>query len=220
MADVDENPFIQKPTIDKGKGGVLIDFIQTIVIALAIVVVIYLFIAIPNQVDGQSMEPNFFHNELLLTNKIIQFVGGTSLGERFDYNYKRGDVIIFQKPGHPDFIKRIIAVEGDLVSLEDGQVVVNGKIIDEKYIDEPTLGGTFLDDGDPPIRVKDAKDTPQIDSYFVMGDNRDNSRDSRFAEIAVIDRRDIKGKVFLRYWPLNKFGLIQTGEFEELDRVP
>jgi len=204
------NPFIQSPKIDKGKSGIVIDFIQTIVIALAIVVVIYLFIAIPNQVDGQSMEPNFHNGELLLTNKIIQFVGGTSLGEKLDYNYKRGDVIIFKLPGHPDFIKRVVAVAGDTVSLSDGKVVINGKTLIEDYISEPTDGGTFLAEGDEPKRVPEK-------SYFVMGDNRDNSKDSRFADVGFVDRKYVKGKVFLRYWPLNRFGLIESGSFSEVE---
>lgn len=207
----DDNPFMEEPTIKKGKSGIIIDFIQTIVIALAIVVVIYLFIAIPNQVEGSSMEPNFQHNQLLLTNKIIQFIGDTSLGDRFDYDYRRGDVIIFQQTGKPDFIKRIVATEGDTISIENGKPVVNGKTVDEKYITEQTYGSSFLKDGE-------TKRVPE-GSYFVMGDNRDNSKDSRFVDVGFVDRDDVKGRVFLRYWPLNKFQLIKQGEFEEIENI-
>ncbi|MBN1915811.1 signal peptidase I [Candidatus Dojkabacteria bacterium] len=207
-----ENPFLHAPTITTGSAGVVVDFIQTIVIALAIVVVIYLFIAIPNQVDGQSMEPNFYNNELLLTNKIIQYLGDTAIGENLEYNYKRGDVIIFKEPGKSDFIKRVIAKPGDTISIEEGKPVVNGKIIIEEYINEPTKGASFLAEGE-------TKRVPE-DSYFVMGDNRDNSKDSRFSDVGFVARKYIKGKVFLRYWPLNRFGIIETGKYQEVDRNP
>ncbi len=209
MDSFEDNPFIYNPKIEKGKGGIVIDFIQTIVIALAIVVVIYLFIAIPNQVDGESMMPNFHNNDLLLTNKIIQFVGNTAIGEKFDYNYKRGDVIIFQEPGKPDLIKRIIAIGGDTISIENGHPIVNGKVILEDYIHEPTYGNSFLNEGE-------TKRVPE-DSFFVMGDNRDNSKDSRFTDVGFVGRKYIKGKVFLRYWPIKDFGIINRGTYKEID---
>jgi len=183
---------------------------QTIVIALAICVFIYVFLAIPNQVDGQSMEPNFHNNELLLTNKIIQLIGDSGIGEKLHYNYQRGDVVIFQLPGHQDYIKRVIAIPGDTVKIENNHPVVNGKVIYEAYIPSTTLteGGTFLVEGEE-------KQVPE-EEYFVMGDNRQASKDSRFLDVGFVDRKYMKGKVFLRWWPLNRFGLISRGDFEEI----
>ncbi|MBD3280662.1 signal peptidase I [Candidatus Dojkabacteria bacterium] len=203
------NPFFYDPPENQVKGGVIIDIMQTIVIALAIFVFVYIFLAIPNQVDGQSMEPNFYHNELLLTNKVIQYIGDKGIGERLNYDYKRGDVVILHLPNNPDFIKRIIAGPGDTIMIINNKVVVNDKILNEAYIPTTTKTepGTFLKEG---VEVT----IPQ-GHYFVMGDNRQASKDSRSADVGFVSRDYLKGKVFLRWWPLNKFGLIGTGDFTE-----
>lgn len=205
------NPFYYNPPSEKIKGGVIVDIMQILVIALAIAIFVYIFLAIPNQVDGQSMEPNFHNAELLFTNKIVQMVGDKSIGQKMDYDYGRGDVIVFQLPGNPDYIKRIIAVSGDTIAIEDNHPIINGKIVTEAYIPSTTLteGGTFLAEGEEKI-------VPE-NSYFVMGDNRQASKDSRSSNVGFVERRYIKGKVFLRWWPLNRFGLIGTGEFIEED---
>lgn len=205
----EQNQYIYDPPKEAIAGGVIVDIMQTVIIALAICVFIYLFLFIPNQVDGQSMEPNFSHNELLLTNKVIQLIGDTSIGEKLSYDYKRGDVVIFQLPGHPDFIKRIVAEPGDTVKIEDNHPVINGKLIKEAYIPTTfkTVGGTFLEDGE--------ELTVPSDSYFVMGDNREASKDSRANDVGFVERKYVKGKVFLRWWPLGDFGLIESGKYEE-----
>ena len=203
------NPFFYDPPEDQVKGGVIIDIMQTIVIALAIFVFVYIFLAIPNQVDGQSMEPNFYHNELLLTNKVIQFIGDKGIGDSLGYDYKRGDVVILQLPNNPDFIKRIIAGPGDTVRVENHHVIVNDMILNEAYIPTTTRteAGSFIADG--------VKVTVPADHYFVMGDNRQASKDSRSADVGFVSRDELKGKVFLRWWPLNRFGLIGTGDYTE-----
>lgn len=204
-----DNPFLYNPSEDKIKGGVILDIMQTIVIALAIFVFVYIFLAIPNQVDGESMEPNFHHNELLLTNKVIQYIGDKGIGEQLNYDYQRGDVVVFQLPNNPAFIKRIIAGPGDTIKIEDNHPVVNGKILEEAYIPTTTktIGGTFLPES---YEIK----IPE-DSYFVMGDNRQASKDSRFEEVGFVDRKYLKGKVFLRWWPITEFKLIGRGEYAE-----
>lgn len=192
----------------------IVDIFETLVIALAISIVIYLTIAIPNQVDGVSMEPNFKHNEFLLTNKTIQWLGQTSFGQNFNYDYKRGDVIIFHN-GESDLIKRIIAVGGDTIRIEDDSIFVNDKKIDEKYI--PITIRTEASDSSNAFLVEGETITVPEGSYFVMGDNRENSKDSRLADVGFVDRENIRGKVFFRYWPLNKFGIIKRGEFTEIE---
>lgn len=204
-----DNPFYYDPPKENIKGGVIVDIMQTIVIALAICVFIYVFLAIPNQVDGQSMEPNFYNNELLLTNKVIQLIGDTSLGDKLNYDYQRGDVIIFQLPDHPDFIKRIVAKPGDTIKIENNHPIVNGNVVYESYIPSTTktLGGTFLREGEE-------KKVPE-GYYFVLGDNREASKDSRSADVGFVERKYMKGKVFLRIIPFNRFGLIGRGEYKE-----
>lgn len=191
-----------------------VDILQTVIIALAISVVVYMFIAIPNQVEGQSMEPNFKNTELLLTNKVVQWFGDSDIAKalNIDYNYKRGDVVIFDNKG-TDLIKRVIATPGDRIKIEDDKVFINGQKIDERYIPTttrtrvPFRSQAFLSEGEELVVPSG--------HYFLMGDNRENSKDSRFIEVGFVSRSDLKGRVFFRYWPVNKFGIIRQGEFTE-----
>lgn len=176
----------------------VVDLIQSIVIALVIIIVMYLVIAMPNQVQGNSMEPNFSQGEIILTNKISTWLGETGIGKRLGFDYSRGDIIIFKKPGVRDhFIKRVIGEPGDTVAIADGVVYINGNVLDEsEYLDESVIteGGTFIIDGDL------ARTIPE-DSFFVLGDNRQNSNDSRTIEIGFVKKEWIEGEVELRYWP-------------------
>lgn len=181
------------------KTSVFIDLLQTIVIALAICVIIYLFIATPNEVKGESMEPTFTEGELLLTNKIVQYLAPTGIVN----DYQRGDVVIFNDNlTKDDFIKRVIGVPGDSVRIEDGLVYVNEQKLQEEYLNNgiETSGGTFLEEGKT-IQIPSNK-------YIVLGDNREKSQDSRFREVALVDRNQLKGRVFFRYWPLSDFGIV------------
>ncbi|MBD3363386.1 signal peptidase I [Candidatus Dojkabacteria bacterium] len=202
-----KNPFLHDlPKPKKKITKIFLDILQFIVILLALVVVCYLFLVIPNQVDGDSMLPNFHDKELLLTNKIIQLIGDKKFMEKYDYNYKRGDVVIFQKPDHPDFIKRVIALPGDKIMIQGGYIYINGQKITEAYLpkDRQTRTYSFMSEGETKI-------VPE-DQYFLMGDNRNNSKDSRFSDIGFVSREHLKGRVFLRYWPLDSFEVIKTGE--------
>lgn len=207
---VEENPFIHEIPIAKKKLSTwVVDILQAIVVALALLVVGYLFVFIPNQVDGDSMLPNFENKQQLLTNKIIQLIGTTNLAPNYDY--KRGDVVIFKKPDHDDFIKRVIAVAGDRIMFKNGEVYINGSKIKEHYLPDTTQTKTysFLSEGQE-------KTIPE-GHYFLMGDNRSNSKDSRFDDIGFVERKYIKGKVFLRWLPFDRFGIIKQGEIEFLD---
>lgn len=181
------NPFLEYEEVQsKQPGGWAFELLQTAVIALAICIILWLFVVQGNQVDGQSMEPTFHDKELVLTDKIIQHFG----------EYKNGDVIIFKNEASGnDFIKRIIGVSGDEVSLSGGKVYVNGVQIEETYLPEgrETSGGTFLAEGET-VLVPEGK-------YFVMGDNRGFSRDSRDNSVGLVPKNDLKGRVFLIYWP-------------------
>jgi signal peptidase I len=209
MALLDENPFIQTEAAPK-EANIFIDLLQTVVIALSICVVIYLFIATPNEVHGQSMDPTFHDGELLLTNKIVQLLGSTKLrGIVGDYN--RGDVVIFHHTlSQEDFIKRIIAKGGDTIMVKDGDVYVNDTKLDQSFLPEGrrTESGNFLQEGQT-VRVPEG-------SYVCFGDNRGNSTDSRSNLVGFVKRSQLKGRVFFRYWPLDRFGIIKGFKFTEL----
>ena len=172
-----------------------LDTMQTILLAASIFLVIYIFLFRPFQVSGESMFPTFKNKEYILTNLITL---------RFS-NSKKGDVIVFKAPtdSEKDFIKRIIGIAGDSVLLKEGFVYVNGKKLDEHgYLgnDVRTYGGGFLQEDDPVI-VPDGE-------YFVMGDNRPFSSDSR--EWGFLKQKDIIGKSFFVYWPINKMRLVKN----------
>lgn len=178
--------------------SIVVDIIETVVVAAAIFVVVYLFLLQPHQVKGASMQPNFHDGEYILTDKISY---------RFS-NPQRGDVIIFKSPTDQevDFIKRIIGLPGEKVKISDGKIIIfnnehkDGFVLNEAYATNgPTSGG------------QDAPQNTEVsigsDQYFVLGDNRIESFDSR--SWGMLPKGNIIGKAWLRYWPLNKLGFIQ-----------
>ena len=173
----------------------LIDIVETLLLAAAVFLVIYVFLFRPFQVNGDSMYPNFTDNEYILTNII-------------SLNFekpKKGEVIVFKAPPDPekDFIKRVIAAPNDKIYIKDGLVFLNGEKLDEsKYLksDVKTYGGSFLKEGQEVTVPKN--------SYFFMGDNRSYSSDSR--EWGFVTIKSIIGKSFFVYWPLNKMGLVKN----------
>lgn len=199
------NPFFEQPTT-KRKTNFIVDMLQSIVVALFICIILYLFILTPNQVDGYSMCPNFEDGQLLLTNKLSVWLGSTPFGQSMGLEYQRGDVVVFQKPGREKaLIKRVIGLPGDKVSLRDGRVYVNNERVEENYLpaERRSGGGSYLGEGEE-ITIEEG-------NYFLMGDNRNNSLDSRFNDIGQVKREWLQGKVILTYWPLNTFGIVGNG---------
>ncbi len=176
----------------------ILEAIQPVVMAFAIFMMIYLFVAQPHKVDGSSMYPNFHDKEFILTDKITY--------RRSDP--QRGDVIIFHAPPpfDSDFIKRIIGLPGETVMVKDNHVYVNSKLLPEPYLpsDFVTTEKSFLREGVPY--------TIPLGYYIVMGDNRSYSSDSR--EWGPIARSAIVGKAWLRYWPINEIGLIKHQSYK------
>lgn len=184
-----------------GKIGLFfLDLIETIVMAMAVFVIIYLFLFQPHQVRGNSMYPNFHDNEYILTDKVSY-----RLGEP-----KRGDVIIFKAPKSEeyDYIKRIIALPGESVRIEQNKIYINDQLLGEDYIpqDYITYPGAFLQRGE----------TLGLgpDEYFVMGDNRLHSSDSR--DWGFVPDKNIIGKAWLRYWPPERFGILKEVQYKSL----
>ena len=178
------------------RSGELKDWVKSIIIA-AFIAVLLMQLIVPTVVREHSMEPSFYGGDYLIVGKI---------------NYKissphRGDVIIFKsdipmntaEPSQAKklLIKRIIGMPGDVINISDNEVSINGKVIDEPYINE---GGT---PGDVVNYV-----VPK-DSYFVMGDNRTVSIDSRRNEVGPVHKDRIIGKALIRLYPFNKIGLIK-----------
>ncbi len=174
-------------------GAFFLDLIETVVIALAIFVIVYLFLVQPHQVKGKSMYPNFDDEDYLLTDKVSYKIGQP----------KRGDVVVFKAPENEkyDYIKRIIGVPGDTVSVAGGFIYINDKRLLEDYLPQEfvTRGGSFLREGQLVV-VKDGE-------YFCVGDNRSHSSDSR--EWGMVPKENIIGRAWLRYWPPGKIGLIK-----------
>lgn len=178
-------------------GSFFLDIIETVVIALSIFLVVYLFLLQPHQVNGQSMVPNFQSGEYVLTDKISYKIGTP----------KRGDVIVFHAPESAncpegtgcDFIKRVLGLPGDTMEVRDNAIWVNSAKLDEPYIpaDFEILPGAF---------TKDRVIILGPDEYFVSGDNRPYSSDSR--AWGPINSRHIVGKAFFRYWPPQAAGRI------------
>ncbi len=170
----------------------LVELIEFVAIVAAVLIVLRFFIAEPHRVSGSSMVPNFHDGDYIITNKLAKSIA----------HLERGEVIILHNPRNTDqvFIKRIVGLPGEKIQILDGQVYINGKQIQEPYLPQglKTSGGAFLPEGEE-ITIPD-------NQYFVMGDNRNGSSDSR--EWGTVEYNLVIGQAWARYWPAQKFGII------------
>lgn len=168
----------------------IMEIMETIVFVGSLFIVIYLFVLQPNQIKGASMEPTFYNANYIFTSKITYLLRKPI----------QGDVVVFHSPKNPDieYIKRVIGLPGDTVLIENQTVYVNGQIVYEPYISAATtlIPGNFAQEG-VPIVVPEGY-------YWVMGDNRPRSSDSR--EFGPIPLTSIVGHVFYRYFPVKDMG--------------
>lgn len=183
-------------------GGFILDFIQSIVLALAVFVLLYLFVAQPNEVKGSSMVPNFTDKEFLLTEKLSYQFGKP----------QRGDVVIFKAPASEpcaaeecEYIKRIIGISGDKVMVKGGQVYLNGQLLNQSFLPNGVItdSGQYMQEG--------IEKTVPEGQYLCFGDNRQHSRDGR--EFGPINKELIVGKAFFKYWPVSAVGLVPAIKF-------
>ena len=210
-----------KPTAGKSAARAVREIVETLLLALVIFVAVRALV-LNFRVDGNSMVPNLHDQEMLLVNrnsylhfdlnKWLDYLPGVERdGERIIYPFnppERGDIIVFDPPtpSEKPYIKRVIAIEGDTVEInQDGYVYINGQQLEEDYIQ-----GGITECGSRNC----GPETVPPDMVYVLGDNRRNSSDSRIFSFVDVD--DIIGKAWLTYWPLDDFGLVPHEDYPEI----
>ena len=163
---------------------------RDLAVSVILAIVIILFLYRPVKVEGTSMMPALVDQERIFINQFVYKWGISEI--------ERGDTIVFWFPIDPSksYIKRVIGLPGDVVEIEDGVARVNGKVMEEKYVPEEYRDRTPL----APTKIPP-------DHYFVMGDHRSSSNDSR--TWGPVHRRFIYGKAVFVYWPLEKMGMLR-----------
>ncbi len=188
--DIIEETF--EDELDEPKKGVLreiLDWLVCIVVAVAIALVIRNYVFTLVNVSGHSMDPTLNDRDVLYVN-------------RFMYEPEIGDIIVFEPKNSPEtpYVKRVIALEGQTVEFDydTGSVIVDGKVIDEDYILEP-IDALHFGNMTYPYTVPE-------DHIFAMGDNRNNSSDSRLTSVGAVSEESIIGKAIFRIIPFGQFG--------------
>ncbi len=176
---------------DKKRVQELIEYAESLTLVFAVMLLIFTFIARPATVDGESMLPTLQNGERLVISNLF-------------YEPKPGDIVVLcgeaDREEGRNLIKRIIAVGGQTIDIdfETGDVTVDGEVLDEPYI----LERTHLDEGTQfPLTVPEGE-------IFVMGDNRNGSRDSRSVTVGTVKQEYIVGRVLFRFFPFNRFGQV------------
>lgn len=187
---IPDSCFPRVPTVRSSRRRTFFEsryWLRDIVLALLLAFTIFLFFYQPVQVEGTSMLPVLKNHERIVVNRITYDVE----------SIRRGDIIVFHYPLDPSesFIKRVVGLPGDWVSIRDGQVYVNGGRLSEPYI-LPAYAG---DETRAPVHVAP-------NHYYVLGDHRDFSNDSR--EWGQVARSYIYGKAVFAYWPPGDAGLL------------
>ena len=178
------------------------EWIESIVIALAIAIFIQTFIVQAFKIPSGSMIPTFQIGDRIFVNKFLYSARVPFVNWRLPIldikEPKRGDIIVFASPEDPkkDFVKRLIAFGGEKVEIRDGKVLVNGHALEE----ESFRGVYYYNAGDYGAQNKVIM--VPADSYFALGDNSANSRDSRYW--GFVPRKNLVGRAMVIYWPLNR----------------
>lgn len=177
---------------DAGRGratawAALRDIAQTLVLTAVLFAGVRLVVQ-NYMVESVSMEPNLVEGQFIWVDKVVY---------RLRHGLQRGDIVVFQSWGQDKpFVKRVVAEPGQSIEIRDGRVVIDGREIDEPYLSQPTDGAVG------PLVLGP-------DEYYVLGDNRGNSGDSRL--YGPLPGEDIVGRAWLRYWPLGEVGLLHGG---------
>jgi len=174
--------------------------VRDIFLIIVVFILFGVFAVQPVVVEGTSMLPQLNDGERLLVNKLVYYkIQSVSWG-----HLERGDIVVFWFPKEPDksYVKRIIGLPGEVVEVRNGKVIIDGQELNEDYLDTehnqslPTFPAKRVDDH----------------FYFVMGDNRDNSSDSRYW--GLVPEKYIYGKAFFRYWKPSNMGFLEHGAYD------
>lgn len=194
---IDDDPDIQihKPQ-DEARGNLWAEgrlLFRDLAFALMLASLLVVFVVQPVKVEGTSMLPRLHDGERIFVNKLVYYDD-----YRWAPKIDRGDIVVFWFPDDPSksYIKRVIGLPGDTVEMHDGLVRVNGRDLQETYLDSHN---NTSHRSQPAVYVR-----PNY--YFVMGDNRDNSSDSRIW--GLVPKKYIYGKALFRYWPLSNASVI------------
>ncbi len=184
----DIQPSAEPPARRILTGGIF--WVRDMLLSVLIAILVILFIYQPVKVEGTSMMPALADQERIFINKFVYRFGIGAI--------ERGDLVVFWYPNDPSksYIKRVIGLPGDTVEIEEGVVRVNGRALEEDYVPND-----YRDHfSSPPSRLLP-------DEFFVMGDHRSSSNDSRIW--GPVHRRYIYGKAVFVYWPLDKIGVLR-----------
>lgn len=175
----------------KSVGRELLSLLGYLAVVLVVTFVIVNYVGVRTEVVGTSMTPTLENGDQLIVEKVSYYFTEP----------QRYDIIVFPYPEDPKkhYIKRIIGLPGETVQIIDGYVYINGELLDEHYGNEVMNNAGVASE---PVVLGD-------DEYFVLGDNRNNSEDSRYAAVGNIKRSDISGRAWLRIWPFDSFGLLK-----------
>lgn len=188
-----EDDFINEKDEEREKSPLqeLLGMLLYIGVVLVITFLIITFVGQRTHVSGDSMKNTLYHGDQLIVDKIT-------------YRFKdpvRYDIIVFpyQYEENTFYIKRIIGLPGETVQIADGDIFINGEVLQESYgrevIQDPGMAAEPIELGE--------------DEYFVLGDNRNASSDSREPSVGVIHQKDIVGRAWIRIWPLNRVGILK-----------
>lgn len=170
------------------KPNALLTWLRDLFISLIVSAFIIIFLYQPVKVEGTSMLPGLQDQERIFINKFVYRFG----------TVERGDIVVFHYPRDPNksYIKRVIGVAGDRVRIDDGQVFVNGEMLNEPYV---------------PAEYEDLRSYPEVKvpqhSFYLLGDHRTSSSDSR--DFGPVDEQFIYGKAVFVYWPMEKLGKLR-----------
>lgn len=164
------------------------DWLVSIIVAVALAFCIRTFLVEPYMVSGSSMYPSLHNRERLVVDKLSYFITDPV----------KGEIIVFRYPKDQtrDFIKRVIAVAGDTIEMRNGKVLVNGNVIEENYI--------WKDDPKGKNSSDFRKTVVPNGTIFVLGDNRNNSEDSRFKDVDFVPLKLVKGRALFCFWPTDR----------------
>ena len=181
----------KKPEKKKTVGQEILSLLCYLGIVVILTFLIVNFVGVRTEVLGDSMQPTLVNHDQLIVEKVTYYFSDP----------KRYDIIVFPYPENPGkhYIKRIIGLPGETVQIIDGYVYINGELLDEHYGNAVM---SYAGVAEEPVVLGD-------DEYFVLGDNRNNSEDSRYAAVGNIKRSEISGRAWVRIWPLSSFGVLE-----------